>query len=78
MKRGPSGKVVCSVCRKWLERSAAVGVNGKSVHVEKCFAIVLERIGTELKFVNVAHFAAETAFRLGMQHGDFLRKRGAL
>jgi hypothetical protein len=77
VRRGPSGKVVCCVCRKWLDRSAAVGVNGKSVHVEKCFATVLERIGVELKFVNVAHFAAETAFRLGLQHGEFLRKRAA-
>ncbi len=73
MRRGPSGKVVCCICKKWLLRTEAVGLGAsekddvqiKPMHVDKCFAIGLSRIGAALNVGDPIEFAVRAAFKIG-------------
>lgn len=65
MRRGPSGKVVCCICRKWLDGSEAVGINGRHAHLDHCFAAALARIGKALAVNDFLNFAVSAAFKAG-------------
>jgi hypothetical protein len=70
MKRGPSGKVVCCICRKWLDRSAAVGLDDRHVHVDHCFARALAKIASTLNLGgDMLNFAVSTAYKVGRRGG---------
>jgi hypothetical protein len=59
VRRGPSGKVPCSVCKKWLPKSEAVTLNGRPMHVIRCFGSAMAMVSS----------AIETAFELGRKQG---------